>query len=71
MDTNRRQFLCGCGIGALGAMTAPARAWADRVRVLGETADVDLRHHQLVSRRVQISIDCADTEALAICGSCP
>jgi hypothetical protein len=31
-----------------------------------ETADVDLRHHQLVGRRVQIAIDCADTEALAI-----
>ena len=41
MDTNRRQFLCGCGIGALGAMTAPTRAWADRVRMLGETSDVD------------------------------
>ncbi len=41
MDTNRRQFLFGCGVGALGAVVAPARAWADRVRVLGETADVD------------------------------
>jgi hypothetical protein len=41
MDTNRRQFLCGCGIGALGAIAAPARTWAERVRVLRETTDVD------------------------------
>jgi hypothetical protein len=41
MDTNRRQFLRGCGMGALGAVAASSRAWADRVRVLGETSDVD------------------------------
>jgi ARG/rhodanese/phosphatase superfamily protein len=41
MDTNRRQFLCGCGIGLLGAVAAPSRARAERLRVLGETTDVD------------------------------
>jgi hypothetical protein len=41
MNRGRRQFLFGCGIGALGAVAAPARAWADRVRVLGGPADVD------------------------------
>ncbi len=41
MDTNRRQFLLGCGAGALGAVTAPALAWADRLRVLGEPGDVE------------------------------
>ncbi len=41
MDTNRRQFLFGCSVGALGAIAAPSRAVADRVRVLGEAADVD------------------------------
>jgi hypothetical protein len=41
MDRNRRQFLLGCGIGALGTIAAPARAWADRLRVLGGPADVD------------------------------
>jgi hypothetical protein len=42
MDNNRRQFLLGCGAGALGAMTAPAPAWAEnRLRVLGEPADVE------------------------------
>jgi len=42
MDKNRRQFLLGCGAGALGAMTAPALAWAqNRLRVLGEPADVE------------------------------
>jgi hypothetical protein len=41
MDTNRRQFLCGCAIGAFGAAVAQGRAWAERIRVLGETTDVD------------------------------
>jgi hypothetical protein len=41
MDTNRRLFLCGCAIGAFGAAVAPRRAWAERVRVLGETPDID------------------------------
>jgi hypothetical protein len=41
MNTNRRQFLFGCGVGAFGAIAAPSRARADRVRVLGEPADVD------------------------------
>lgn len=42
MDKNRRQFLVGCGAGALGAMTAPALAWAEgRLRVLGEPVDVE------------------------------
>jgi hypothetical protein len=41
MDTNRRQFLCGCGVGLLGAVAAPSRARAERLRVLGETTDVD------------------------------
>jgi hypothetical protein len=41
MDTNRRQFLLGCGAGALGAVGAPALAWADRVRVLGGPVDVE------------------------------
>jgi len=42
MDHNRRQFLLGCGAGALGAMTAPALACAEgRLRVLGEPADVE------------------------------
>lgn len=42
MDKNRRQFLLGCGAGALGAMTAPALAWAEgRLRVLGEPVDVE------------------------------
>src|SRR5438876_8835837 len=36
MDTNRRQFLFGCSVGALGAIAAPSRAVADRVRVLRE-----------------------------------
>ena len=42
MDKNRRQFLLGCGAGALGALTTPALAWAEsRLRVLGEPADVE------------------------------
>jgi hypothetical protein len=42
MDKNRRQFLLGCGAGALGAVTAPALAWAEgRLRVLGEPVDVE------------------------------
>jgi hypothetical protein len=41
MDTNRRQLLLGCGAGTLGALTAPAWAWADRIRVLGEPTEVD------------------------------
>ena len=42
MDKNRRQFLLGCGAGALGAMTAPVLAWAEgRLRVLGEPVDVE------------------------------
>ena len=41
MKTNRRQFLCGCAIGAFGAAVTPGRAWAERIRVLGETTDVD------------------------------
>jgi hypothetical protein len=42
MDNHRRQFLLGCGAGALGAMTAPALAWAEnRLRVLGDPADVE------------------------------
>ena len=41
MDTNRRHFLSGCGIGLLGAAVAPARARAERLRVFGETTDVD------------------------------
>jgi ARG/rhodanese/phosphatase superfamily protein len=41
MDTNRRQFLLGSSIGAVGAIAAPAWAWADRLRVLDEPAEVD------------------------------
>ncbi|HEV2057503.1 MAG TPA: DUF6569 family protein [Methylomirabilota bacterium] len=42
MDKNRRQFLLGCGAGALGALTIPALAWAEgRLRVLGEPVDVE------------------------------
>jgi hypothetical protein len=41
MDTIRRQFLFSCAIGVFGAAVAPERAWAERVRVLGETTDVD------------------------------
>ena len=41
MDLQRREFLIGCSAGALGAIAAPAWAWADRVRVLGEPADLD------------------------------
>lgn len=41
MDTQRRQFLIGCSAGALGAIAAPAWAWANRIRVLGEPADLD------------------------------
>jgi len=41
MNTNRRQFLLACGVGALGAVAAPARAWAERTRVLGDPGDVD------------------------------
>ena len=41
MDTKRRQFLLGCSAGALGAITAPAWAWANRIRVLAEPADLD------------------------------
>src|ERR1700694_3577103 len=41
MDKNRRQFLLGCGAGALGAVGAPALAWADRLRVLGDPVDVE------------------------------
>jgi hypothetical protein len=42
MDKNRRQFLLGCGAGALEAVTVPALAWAEnRLRVLGEPADVE------------------------------
>jgi len=41
MDLQRREFLIGCSAGALGAIAAPAWAWADRVRVLGEPADPD------------------------------
>lgn len=42
MDKNRRQFLLGCGAGALGAVTAPALAWAEgRLRVLGEPVGVE------------------------------
>ena len=41
MDTKRRQFLLGCCAGLLGAVTAPGWAWADRIRVLGEPADLD------------------------------
>ena len=41
MDTQRRQFLIGCSAGALGAIVAPAWAWANRIRVLGEPADLD------------------------------
>jgi len=41
MDTHRRRFLSGCGAGALGAIAAPAGAWANRMRVLGEPADLD------------------------------
>ena len=42
MDKNRRQFLLGCGAGALGALTAPALAWAEsRLRLLSEPLDVE------------------------------
>ena len=42
MAKNRRQFLLGCGAGALGALTAPALAWAEsRLRLLGEPLDVE------------------------------
>jgi len=42
MDKNRREFLLGCGAGALGALTAPALAWAEsRLRVLGEPVDAE------------------------------
>ena len=41
MDTKRRQFLLGCSAGLVGAVTAPGWAWADRIRVLGEPADLD------------------------------
>jgi len=42
MDNNRRQFLLGCAAGTLGAMTAPAPAWAEgRLRVLGGPVDVE------------------------------
>jgi len=42
MDNVRRQFLLGCGAGALGALTVPALAWAEnRLRVLGEPVDVE------------------------------
>lgn len=41
MDKHRRKFLLGCGAGALGAMTVPVLAWADRLRVLGEPVDVE------------------------------
>src|SRR4030095_11882241 len=41
MDTTRRQFLLGCSAGVLGGVTAPGGAWADRIRVLGEPADLD------------------------------
>jgi hypothetical protein len=41
MDTHRRRFLIGCSAGALGAIAAPAWAWANRIRVLGEPADLD------------------------------
>jgi len=41
MNENRRQFLLGCGVAAIGAITAPALAWADRLRVLGEPVDVE------------------------------
>ena len=41
MDKNRRQFLLGCGAGALGAVGAPALAWAERLRVLGDPVDVE------------------------------
>jgi hypothetical protein len=41
MDATRRQFLLGSTAGALGAIAAPAWAWANRIRVLGEPADLD------------------------------
>jgi ARG/rhodanese/phosphatase superfamily protein len=41
MDTKRRQFLLGCSAGFLGALSAPGRVWADRMRVLGEPADLE------------------------------
>lgn len=42
MDKIRRQFLLGCGAGALGALAAPGLVWAEsRLRVLGEPADVE------------------------------
>jgi len=41
MDTKRRQFLLGCSTGVLGAVAASRRAWANRIRVLGEPADLD------------------------------
>jgi len=41
MDTKRRQFLLGCSAAVLGVVTAPGWAWADRIRVLGEPADLD------------------------------
>jgi ARG/rhodanese/phosphatase superfamily protein len=45
MNENRRQFLLGCGAGAIGAVTAPGLAWADRLRVLGEPVDVERPTH--------------------------
>jgi len=41
MATNRRHFLLGSGAGALGALTAPALCWTDRLRVLAEPVDVE------------------------------
>jgi hypothetical protein len=41
MDRKRRQFLMECSAGVLGAIAAPAWAWANRIRVLGEPADLD------------------------------
>ncbi len=35
MKANRRSFLQWVGLGAAGALVAPAAAWADRIRVLG------------------------------------
>lgn len=41
MDSTRRLFLLGCGVGTLAAIAAPPWARADRIRVLGESAEMD------------------------------
>jgi hypothetical protein len=41
MNTNRRQFLLGCGAGALGVIAAPARVRAERIRVLPDPSEVE------------------------------